>query len=90
MVRRIGSVGVDAGMSCWPFCSAGLNQLPGGAPVKPESGKSGALKQPIRRLKTTQAPVTWPRLTQAPVTWTRLTQACMTSQLATSDGSSVA
>ena len=80
MVRRIGLVGEAAGMSCWQFCSAGLNQLLGGALAKPESGKSGALKQPIRLCKTTQAPVTW----------TRLTQACMTSQLATSDGSFVA
>jgi len=90
MVRRIGLVGEAAGMSCWQFCSAGLKPLRGGALAKPESGKSGALKQPIRRLKTTQAPVTWTRLTQAPVTWPRLTQACMTSQLAISDGSSVA
>jgi hypothetical protein len=52
MVRRIGLVGVAAGMSYWQFCSAGLNQPRGGALAKLESGKSGALKQPIRRLKT--------------------------------------
>ncbi len=68
MVRRIGLVGVAAGMSCWQFCLAGLKPLLGGAPVKPESGKSGALKQPIRRLK--KIPAT--------VTLTRLTPACMT------------
>ena len=80
MVRRIGLVGVAAGMECWQFCAAGLNQLRGGALAKPESGKSGALKQLIRLRKTTQAPVTW----------TRLTQAFMTSQTAISDGLSVA
>lgn len=68
MVRRIGSVGVAAGMSCWQFCSAGLRPLLGGALAKLESGKSGALKQPIRLRK----PI------PAPVTRTRLTQACMT------------
>ena len=78
MVRRIGLVGVAAGMSCWQFCSAGLRPLLGGALAKPESGKSGALKQPIRLPKTIPAAVTWARLTPAPVTRTRLTPACMT------------
>jgi hypothetical protein len=63
MVRRIGLVGEAAGMSCWQFCLVGLKLLLGGAPVKPESGKSGALKQPIRLPKTTQAPVTLTCLT---------------------------
>jgi hypothetical protein len=75
MVRRIGLVGEAAGMSCWQFCSAGLNQLRGGALAKPESGKFGALKQPIKPHKITQR---------------HKIQACMTSQLAISDGLSVA
>ena len=73
MVRQIGLVGVAASMWCWQFYLAGLNQLRGGALAKPESGKSGGSKQPIKPHKTTQVPIV-----QAPVTWTRLTQVCMT------------
>ncbi len=80
MVRQIGLVGVAAGMWCWQFYLAGLNLLRGGALAKPESGKSGGSKQPIKLRKT--IPV--------PVAWARIIQACMTWQLAISDGSFVA
>jgi len=51
MVRQIVLVGVAAGISYWQFCSAGLRRLLGGALAKPESGKSGALKQLIKLRK---------------------------------------
>jgi len=75
MVRQIGLVGVAAGMWCWQFYLAGLNLLRGGALAKLESGKSGGSKQPIKPHKTI---------------WQYKTQACMTWQLVTSGGLSVA